>query len=64
MCKHYIKTGVCSLQQYCQYAHGYKELRQPKDPLPDNFGKTASGAVHPRYVGKAILGGVHSNYKT
>jgi len=32
--------------------------------LPSDFGKTASGAVHPRYLGKAILGGVHSNYKT
>ena len=31
MCKHFMDTGVCSLQQFCQFAHGPKELRQPND---------------------------------
>ena len=34
MCKHQIDGGQCPLQQYCQFAHGDDELRQPNDPLP------------------------------
>lgn len=49
MCKHFTETGECSLHQYCQFAHGPKELRQPNDPLPSQFGKTALGAVHSNY---------------
>jgi len=49
MCKHYLENNECPLQQYCQFAHGPSELRQPNDPLPKNFGKTALGAVHSNY---------------
>jgi len=49
MCKHFLDNGKCPLQQYCQFAHGPSELRQPNDPLPKNFGKTALGAVHSNY---------------
>lgn len=49
MCKHFLESGECPLQQYCQFAHGPEELRQPNDPLPKHFGKTALGAVHSNY---------------
>jgi len=49
MCKHFLDTGKCPLMQFCQFAHGPSELRQPNDPLPKNFGKTALGAVHSNY---------------
>jgi hypothetical protein len=49
MCKHFLEDGLCPLQQYCQFAHGPEELRQPNDPLPKHFGKTALGAVHSNY---------------
>jgi hypothetical protein len=49
MCKHFLDTGKCPLHQFCQFAHGPSELRQPNDPLPKNFGKTALGAVHSNY---------------
>jgi hypothetical protein len=49
MCKHYLADGECPLHQYCQFAHGADELRQPNDPLPKQFGKTALGAVHSNY---------------
>lgn len=49
MCKHFVEDGDCPLKQYCQFAHGPDELRQPNDPLPKNFGKTALGAVHSNY---------------
>jgi len=31
MCKHFLDTGKCPLQQFCQFAHGPTELRQPND---------------------------------
>jgi hypothetical protein len=31
MCKHYLNKGDCPLNQYCQFAHGPAELRQPND---------------------------------
>jgi hypothetical protein len=31
MCKHYLNKGDCPLKQYCQFAHGPQELRQPND---------------------------------
>ena len=31
MCKHFLEGGFCPLQQYCQFAHGPSELRQPND---------------------------------
>ena len=31
MCKHFLKNGECPLRQYCQFAHGPDELRQPND---------------------------------
>lgn len=31
MCKHYLETGECPLEKYCQFAHGPDELRQPND---------------------------------
>lgn len=49
MCKHFQTDGECPLRQYCQFAHGPEELRQPNDPLPKQFGKTALGAVHSNY---------------
>lgn len=49
MCKHFMDEGNCPLVQFCQFAHGPTELRQPNDPLPKNFGKTALGAVHSNY---------------
>lgn len=49
MCKHFLENNECPLHQYCQFAHGPSELRQPNDPLPKNFGKTALGAVHSNY---------------
>lgn len=49
MCKHFLDEGECPLHQYCQFAHGPEELRQPNDPLPKHFGKTALGAVHSNY---------------
>ena len=49
MCKHYMEEGECPLDHYCQFAHGPEELRQPNDPLPSTFGKTALGAVHSNY---------------
>lgn len=49
MCKHFLESNTCPLNQYCQFAHGPSELRQPNDPLPKNFGKTALGAVHSNY---------------
>lgn len=49
MCKHFLENNICPLKQYCQFAHGPSELRQPNDPLPKNFGKTALGAVHSNY---------------
>ena len=49
MCKHYMEEGECPLHHYCQFAHGPEELRQPNDPLPSTFGKTALGAVHSNY---------------
>lgn len=53
MCKHYLSNGECPLKQYCQFAHGPNELRQSNDPLPNNFGKTALGAVHSNYKTQA-----------
>merc|ERR1719183_1320 len=44
-----METGTCSLEKFCQFAHGPSELRQANDPLPKNFGKTALGAVHSNY---------------
>jgi hypothetical protein len=49
LCKHYLENSKCPLAQYCQFAHGQEDLRQPNDPLPKNFGKTALGAVHSNY---------------
>jgi len=49
MCKHFQSDGECPLHQFCQFAHGPEELRQPNDPLPKQFGKTALGAVHSNY---------------
>lgn len=49
MCIHFLNKGNCQLGNSCLYAHGPNELRQPTDPLPDNFGKTALGAVHSNY---------------
>lgn len=49
MCKHFLEDGECPLHQFCQFAHGPEELRQPNDPLPKHFGKTALGAVHSNY---------------
>jgi hypothetical protein len=49
LCKHYLENESCPLHQFCQFAHGDTELRQPSDPLPANFGKTALGAVHSNY---------------
>lgn len=49
LCKHYLEHTKCPLAQYCQFAHGQEDLRQPNDPLPKNFGKTALGAVHSNY---------------
>ena len=49
ICTHYMEEGQCSLHQYCQFAHGPEELRQPSDPLPDTFGKMALGAIHSNY---------------
>jgi len=49
MCKHFLESKDCPLKQYCQFAHGPEELRQPHDPLPKGFGKTALGAVHSNY---------------
>merc|ERR1711937_224173 len=49
LCKHYLENNKCPLAQYCQFAHGQDDLRQPNDPLPKNFGKTALGAVHSNY---------------
>ena len=31
MCRHFTDHGDCPLQQYCQFAHGPAELRQPND---------------------------------
>lgn len=31
MCKHFVDDGECPLHQYCQFAHGADELRQPND---------------------------------
>lgn len=31
MCKHFLDSGKCPLQQFCQFAHGPTELRQPND---------------------------------
>jgi len=31
MCKHFLDDGECPLAQYCQFAHGPEELRQPND---------------------------------
>lgn len=31
LCKHYLEGGSCPLQQYCQFAHGPDDLRQPND---------------------------------
>ena len=31
MCKHFLDSGKCPLQQFCQFAHGPSELRQPND---------------------------------
>ena len=53
LCRHWIQNGFCPLDNFCQFAHGDKELRQPNDPLPKNFGRTALGAVHSNY--KTIL---------
>lgn len=49
LCKHHIENNICPLAQYCQFAHGNDELRQPNDPLPSNFGKQALGAVHSNF---------------
>jgi len=49
MCKHFLANNDCPLAQFCQFAHGPTELRQSNDPLPQNFGKTALGAVHSNY---------------
>lgn len=49
MCKHYIDDNECPLKQFCQFAHGPEDLRQPNDPLPKNFGKSALGAVHSNF---------------
>lgn len=53
LCKHYLENETCPLHQFCQFAHGNHELRQPSDPLPQNFGKTALGAVHSNYKTEA-----------
>jgi hypothetical protein len=53
LCKHYLENESCPLHQFCQFAHGNAELRQPSDPLPQNFGKTALGAVHSNYKTEA-----------
>lgn len=31
LCKHYLEGGKCPLAQYCQFAHGQEDLRQPND---------------------------------
>ena len=31
MCKHFLEDGECPLHQFCQFAHGPEELRQPND---------------------------------
>jgi hypothetical protein len=37
MCKHFLQTGTCPLQQYCQFAHGPTELRQSNDVSSPSF---------------------------
>lgn len=49
MCKHFSEDGDCPLHQFCQFAHGQEELRQPNDALPKHFGQTPLGAVHSNY---------------
>lgn len=49
MCKHYLENNECPLKQFCQFAHGPADLRQPNDPLPKNFGKQALGAVYSNF---------------
>lgn len=49
LCKHFMESGECPLNHFCQFAHGPEELRQPGDPLPKNFGQTALGAVHSNF---------------
>ena len=31
LCKHYLENSKCPLAQYCQFAHGQEDLRQPND---------------------------------
>lgn len=31
LCKHFLDTGMCPLDKYCQFAHGAEELRQATD---------------------------------
>lgn len=31
LCKHYLEQQKCPLAQYCQFAHGQDDLRQPND---------------------------------
>lgn len=31
LCRHFTETGTCSLDKYCQFAHGPTELRQAND---------------------------------
>ena len=31
LCKHYLENNKCPLAQYCQFAHGQEDLRQPND---------------------------------
>lgn len=49
MCKHWMEDNTCPLKEYCQFAHGPEDLRQPNDPLPKHFGKQALGAVHSNF---------------
>ena len=49
MCKYFQEGLNCPLAQFCQFAHGPTELRHQNDPLPENFEKTAFGAIHSNY---------------
>jgi len=49
LCRHFLESGHCPLDKYCQFAHGAEDLRQANDPLPKTFGKTALGAVHSNF---------------
>ena len=37
LCRHFMKSGQCSLNDKCHFAHGAQELRGPTSPLPTNI---------------------------